>query len=151
MWVNAHFYLVYSHLLNKFLKEKFIFLHWFVQVNRQKTAVKKKITYFLKSYVASLSTFFEKVFAISKFFTALCLDVRCWDFLYFICLSSVHSIGIFLFARRKCVELVNVFNKREETFAVSLLNRKSCVCRKYLTLFRPRKLISESFAFLYSM
>ena len=34
--------------------EKFIFFHWFVQVNRQKTTVKKKITYFFKNYVASL-------------------------------------------------------------------------------------------------
>ena len=40
----------------------------FVQVNRQKTTVKKKITFFLKNYVASLFTIFEKVFAICKFF-----------------------------------------------------------------------------------
>ena len=39
--------------------EKFIFVHWFVQVNRQKTTVKKKITYFLKNYVASLFAIFE--------------------------------------------------------------------------------------------
>ena len=40
---------------------------------------------------------------------------------------------------------------KEETFAVSLQNRKSCVCIKYLTLARPRKLIAENFTFLYSM
>ena len=56
--------------------EKFIFVHSFAQVNRQKTTVKKKITYFLKNYVASVFTFFEKVFAINKFSTAWCLDVR---------------------------------------------------------------------------
>ena len=51
--------------------EKFIFVHWFVQVNRQKTTVKKKIIYFLKNYVASLFTSFEKVLAICKFFLPL--------------------------------------------------------------------------------
>ena len=37
-----------SRLLNKFLMEKFIFVHWFVQVNRQKTTMKKKTTYFFE-------------------------------------------------------------------------------------------------------
>ena len=56
--------------------EKFIFVHWFAQVKGQKTAVKKKITYFLKNYVPSLFTIFEKVFEICNFFfTARCLDV----------------------------------------------------------------------------
>ena len=39
----------------------------------------------------------------------------------------------------------------KETFAVSLQNRKSCVCVKYLILVRPRKLIAVNFTFLYSM
>ena len=65
-----------SHLLNKFLTRKFIFCALICAVNRQKTTVKKKITYFLKNYVASLFTFFEKVFAVGKFFTAQCSDVR---------------------------------------------------------------------------
>ena len=39
-----------------------------MQVNRQETIVKKKISHFLKNYVASLLTFFEKVFAIYNFF-----------------------------------------------------------------------------------
>ena len=52
------------------------------------------------------------------------------------------SIGIFFFAGRKCVDLVVIFNKgREETSVVFLNNCKSCVCIKYLTLVRPRKLI----------
>ena len=56
--------------------------------------------------------------------------------------SSFHSIGIYFFAGWKRVDLVVTFNKgREETFAVSLQNRKSCVCIKYLTLVRPQKLI----------
>ena len=65
---------IWSHSLNKFLTKKFIFFYGFVQVNRQKTTIKKK-TYFLKNYVASLFTIFEKVFAICKFFTAWCLDI----------------------------------------------------------------------------
>ena len=53
---------------------------------------------------------------------------------------------------KNCVDLVAVFNKKmEETFAEPLQNRKSCVYIKYLTLFRPRRLISAGFAFLYSM
>ena len=57
------------------------------------------------------------------------------------------SIGIFFFAGRKCVDLVVIFNKgREETFAVFLQKRKSCVCIRYLTLVRPRKLIPVNFA-----
>ena len=132
-----------SHLLKikKFLMEKFIFFHWFVQVNRQKTTVKKKITYFFLNYVASLFAVFEKVLAICKFFfTARCLDVRFWDLLYFICLTfivllscSIFSAHLFLrtpldgcfcvffFAERKCIDLVVIFNNgREETSAISL-------------------------------
>ena len=36
-------------------------------------------------------------------------------------------------------------------FAVSLQNGKGCVCIKYLTLVRPRKLIPVNFVFLYSI
>ena len=62
------------------------------------------------------------------------------------------SIGIFFFAGRKCVDLVVIFNKgREEHFAVSLQNRKDCVCIKYLILVQPRKLIAVNFTLLYSI
>ena len=50
----------------------------FVQVNRQKTTVKKKITYFLKNYVASLFTFFEKVLL---YFICLKFNPQYWYFL----------------------------------------------------------------------
>ena len=63
--------------------KKFIFCALICAINRQKI-VKKEITYFLKNYFSSLFTFFEKVFAICKFFTARCLDARYWDLLYFI-------------------------------------------------------------------
>ena len=42
---------IYSHLLKKFLMEKFIFVHLFVQVNREKTTLKKKITDFLNLFL----------------------------------------------------------------------------------------------------
>ena len=74
-----------SHLLKKLLTERFIFVHWFMQVNRQNT-VKKKITFY-KNNIAFLFTFFSKVLAIFKFFTARCLDVRFWALLSFICLK----------------------------------------------------------------
>ena len=47
-----------------------------MQVNNQKTTVKKKTTYFLKNYVASSLTFF------CEDFTTQCLDVRFPDLLY---------------------------------------------------------------------
>ena len=56
---------------------------------------------------------------------------------------------VFFFAARKRVNLVVIFNKgKEETFAVSLQNRKTCVCIKYLPLARPRMLIAINFIFL---
>ena len=72
MLVNRSFMRICSHLLNKFLTEKFIFcaLKW------TENYYEEKITYSLKNYVASLFTFFEKVFGICNFFTARCLDVR---------------------------------------------------------------------------
>ena len=65
-----------SHLLNKFLTKKFIFCALICASKQTENTVKKKRTYFLKNYVASLFTFFEKAFAICKFFPARCLDVK---------------------------------------------------------------------------
>ena len=62
--------------MKEILDGKLYFLRIDLQVNTQKTTVKKKISYFLKNYVAALSTFFEKVTAFCRFFTAGCLDVR---------------------------------------------------------------------------
>ena len=90
----------------------------------------------MKNYVAFYSHLLKMFLAICSFFTAWCLDVRFSDLLCFICLnwSTIQSIAIF-FAGRNCVDLVVVFNKRrEETLLVSLQNRNSCVCRKYLIL-----------------
>ena len=63
-------------------------------------------------------------------------------FVFLFVWSTVYSIGIFL-ARRKCVDLVVISNKRrEETFAISLQNRKSCAYIKYFILVRPLKLVT---------
>ena len=81
---------------------------------------------------------YSQVFPISNFFTAQCLDVRFWDFLHFICLKLNLQYWYLLLGRKRMCWFVFVFNKgREEAFAGSLQNRKSC-----LSLFRPRKLIS---------
>ena len=86
-----------------------------MQVNRQKTAVKKNITIF---YVAALFTFFEKLFAICKFFTVMCLDIWFSNLLYFIW-SLIHSIDIFFFAGRKFVDLVVIFNKERDLYKIA--------------------------------
>ena len=77
-----------SYLLNKFLTEKFIFCALFVQVNRQKTTVKKKITYFLKNYVTSLFAFFA-------LFASLC-DLQIFYRLVFRC-KVLRPIVFYLF------------------------------------------------------
>ena len=87
MWVNPQFYAYMFTFTKEILNQKVIFSHWFVQINRQKTTVKNKRAYFLKNYVASLFTIFEKVLAIWNFFTARCLDERFWNLLIFTCLK----------------------------------------------------------------
>ena len=78
-----------SHLLKTFLMKKFIFLHWFEQVNGQKTNVKKKENnlFFSKIMLLLYSQFLKKSLQVANFFTARCLDVRFWDLLNFICLT----------------------------------------------------------------
>ena len=122
-----------------------------MQVNRQKNTVKKKTTHFLKNCSTSLFTFFEKIFAICIFFIAWYLDVRFCDLLHLFVSSTFHRVGISFFAVRKCVDLVVIFNKgRGVTFAVFLQNcKKLCLHKKYLTLVRPRELITINFTFLY--
>ena len=72
-------------------------------------------------------------------------------FVFLFVWSSIHSIGISFFAWRKFVDLAVISNKgREETFALSLQDRKSFAYMKYLALVWPLKLIAVSFTFLYS-
>ena len=105
-----------SHLLNRFLTKKFIFSALICVSKQTEITVKKKITYFKKSSVASSLTLFEKVFAIFKIFTVWCLDVRFRDLLYFICLKFSLQYRYFLSAGRKCADLEVTFKRgREET------------------------------------
>ena len=93
--------LVCSHVLKKFLTNKFIYCALICASKQTRNTVKKKITYFLKNYVASLFTFFEKVFAIFRFFTARCLDERFRDLLYFICLKFNPQYWYLILRREK--------------------------------------------------
>ena len=131
-----------SHLLNK-LKDKSFFLYWFVQGNRQKTTVKKKIAYFLKNYVASLFIFFEKVFAICKLFTARCLDVTFSDFLCSICLRLNPQYWY-------VADLVVILNKaREETFAASL--QKLCLHKTFSIGWTTKPVCREFYFFIFQV
>ena len=123
-----------------------------MQLNRQKTTLKKKITYFLKNYVASLFIFLKSLCNLQIFYRLLFRSRILRPFAFYLFEVQSTVLIIFFFAGRKCVDLVVIFNKgREETFAVSLQNRKTYVCMKYLTLVRPRKLTAVNFTFLYSM
>ena len=105
-----------------------------MQVNRQKTTLKN--LFFELNYVAFLFTCFKKVFAIYKlqFYLSLFRYKVLRPFVF--CLKFNPQYCIFFFPGRKCVDLLVIFNKgREETFAVSLQNHKTCICIKYLTLF----------------
>ena len=80
-----------SHLLNKFLTKKFIFCA-FIYANKQtENTVKKKITYFLKNYVASLFTFSKKVCNFKTFYRLVfkCKVLRPFVFYLFEVQSTV--------------------------------------------------------------
>ena len=81
--------------------KKFISCALICASKQAENTVKKKIKYFKKNYGASLSTFFEIVFAVFKFFTARCLDVKFGDLLYFICLKFNPQYWYFLLRREK--------------------------------------------------
>ena len=115
-----------SHLLKKFLTEKFIFLCIGLRKYIDRKLLWKRKIFFWK-IIASLFTFLEKVFPICNFFTAWCLDVRFWDLLYFICLKFKHSIGIFFFAERKCVYLVVIFIKGRNFCGIFTKSQKLCM------------------------
>ena len=77
-----------------------------------------------------------QAFRIYEFFTASFLERKVLrPFVFLLISSAIHSISILSSGVRKCVDLKAIYTKgREETFAVSLQNRKGCVCLKYLTL-----------------
>ena len=99
-----------------------------IWLNRQKTAVKKKITYFLKNYVAYLFTFFKFM---QIFYVSVCRCKILRPFIFSFVWSSIHSIGIF-FARRKYADLVVISNiGRGGNFCGIFTISQSCVYIKY--------------------
>ena len=80
-----------SHLLNKFSTKKFIFCA-LICASRQNITVNLKITYFLKNYVASLFTFFEKsIWNLQIFYRQVfrCKVLRSFIFYFFEFQSTV--------------------------------------------------------------
>ena len=75
-------------------------------------------------------------------------EKRFWGLLCFICLKFNPQYWYLLLLREKMCWFSSYFNiGSEENFAVPLQNRKICVCIKFLTLVRLRKLIAVNFTF----
>ena len=89
------------------------------------------------------SHFFKKSLQFANFLRSFFTDL-----FYFICLKFNPQYW-YLLRREKIIDLVVIF--KEQSFAVSLQNRKSRVRIKYLTLVRAQKLIAMNFTFLYSI
>ena len=138
-----------SHLLNKFLTESSFFVYWFVQVTRQKTTLKKKITDFWKNYAASLFTSFEKAFAIRKFF--YCLLFRCKvlsPFVFYLLEIQSTVLASSFFAGRRGVYLV-IFNKgRKESFAGTFTKLQNLCLDKIFNIDSTTKVNCHEFCFI---
>ena len=103
-------------------------MYWFAKVNRQKITLQNKITYFLKKHVASLFTFFEKVFAICIFYTARFLDVRFWDLLYFIRLKFSPQYWYLLLRREKMCWFSSYFKQGKGRNFCSIFRKSQNLC-----------------------
>ena len=71
-----------------------------MQVNRQKTTVKKWNLFFEKLCCFFIHIFWKSLCNL-QIFTARCLDVRFWDLLYFICLKFNPQYWYLLLRREK--------------------------------------------------
>ena len=140
-----------SHLLNKFLTEKFIFCALTCASKQTENYCEEENNLlFEKIFCFFINIFRKSLLAICKFFSSVfrCKVLRPFAFYLF----DVQSTGLLSpSSQGENVLIQQLFFTRRETFAVSLQNRKNCVCIKYLTLIRPRKLIVVSFSFLYSI
>ena len=135
-------------------------MHLFVQVDRIllwfKIKIKRfniKITYFLKNHVPSLFTF-SKVFAICKFFTTWCLDVKFWILCFFFCFFfEVWSrVLVSFFHRKKMCWFSSYLIKREGKKLGSIFTKSRKLClHKIFNIVGPRKLIPVNFVILCSM
>ena len=99
----------------------------------------------MKNYVASLFTFFEKVFEICTFFTVLCLDVRFWDLLCLICLKFNPQYWYLLLRIEKCVNLIVIFNKERDLYKTA----KLCLLKIFILCWTTKVNFHE-FSFFYT-
>ena len=84
MWVNRSFLPICSYLPNKFLLENF-FVHWSMQVNRQKTTVKKSNFFFEKLCCFFIQSFWKSICNMQIFYRSLfrCKVLRLFVFYMF--------------------------------------------------------------------
>ena len=108
-----------SHLQNKFLRTSSFFPHWFVQVNRLKTTVKKKIIYFWKIMLLLYSQFSKRSLQMFHHLVFKCKVLRSFVFYLFEVQSTVLERNFY-----------DIFIKLQKLFA-----------KKYLILVRSGKLI----------
>ena len=127
MWVNE------SHLLNKFLTEKLIFCV-LICASKQTENYSEELIFWIKLCCLFIHMFQKSLCNLQNFYLSLFRHKVLRPFVF--CSKFNPQYCIFFFPGRKCVDLLVIFNKgREETFAVSLQNHKTCICIKYLTLF----------------
>ena len=130
MRLNPQFYLVYSHLLNKFLTEKLGFFALICASKLTENYCEEENNLFFESLCCFFIHIFRKNLCNFQFF--LPLGVSMWGFENFRILfvwSFIHSTGIFFFARKKCDDLVVFFNKGREKnfFVIFIKSQKLCL------------------------
>ena len=140
-----------SHLLNKFLTEKFIFCALICASKQTENYCEEENNLFFEKLCCFFIHIFRKSLCNLQMFyhwVFKCKVLRPFVFYLFEVQSTVLVSSS---SQGENVLIQQLFLTREETFSVSAQNRKSCVCIKYLTLVRPQKLIPVNFAFLCSM
>ena len=135
------------HFLNGFLTEKFIFCALICASHYTENYWEEESKLFFEILCCFvIHIFWKSLCNLQIFYRSVFRYKALRPFVLFVWIS-VHSIRIFFLLGKK-VDLVVIFNKgRKESFAVSLQNRRSCVCIKHLTLVLPRNLVATNFTF----
>ena len=135
-----------SHLLNKFLTEKFIFCAWICASKQTEKYSEEENNLFFEKLCCFFINIFRKSFYRSVF---RCKVLRPFVFYLF----EVQSTVLVPSSSQGEKGLIwQLFLTREgQNILVPLQNRKNCVCIKYLMLVGPLKLIAVNFTFLHSM
>ena len=138
-----------SHLPKRFFTENL----FFCALSRQKTTVKKKITYFFeKSCCLFVRIFWKKLCNLRIFYRSVFRCKVLKPFVILFAWSSIHGIDIFFFVWKKYLDLVVISNKARGRNFCSMFTKSQKLClHKYLTLVWPLKLIALNFTFLYSV